>query len=292
MTQYGSYTTVITDGTNTLEIYSAYVKEGVNVPCVGDTIVAYGHSKVHNGTNELTGGGGYEYPVYLSATHNTYNVTSLVVDTEDSPVADVVTFTNLPTTITSGTPAEFTISIAEGYKEEIIVSGGILTENSNGYVLNAYSDATIKIVLTPMQEGEKEYEYVFEAKQFSANGTLALNDVNWTLAGDGGYWGNDSTKGQQFGSGSKPYKSLTLTSEAFTNVKSITINTSGANSIAGTLTVTVGGVQIGETITLTSSATEYTFESETPLSGAVVLTYSQTSSKAIYIKSIYISYSE
>ena len=95
-----------------------------------------------------------------------------------------------------------------------------------------------------------------------------------------------STKGQQLGSGGSPYKSLTLTSAVFTNVSKIVINTSGASSITGTLTVTVGGKQIGETIKLTSTATSYTFESTELLSGEIVLTYTQTSSKAIYIKAI------
>ena len=140
---------------------------------------------------------------------------------------------------------------------------------------------------------DKEYSYDFSSKQFAANETKVLNDIGWTLAGDGGYWGYDGTKGQQFGSGSKPYKSMTLTSTtSFSKVTSIVINTSGASSINATLIITVGGVQIGGNITLTTTATEYTFESVTPLNGEVVLNYTQTSSKAIYIKSITVNYSE
>ena len=41
---------------------------------------------------------------------------------------------------------------------------------------------------------------------------------------------------------------------------------------------------------MTNSNKAYTFTSSTPLSGEIVLSYSQTSSKAIYIKSIDISY--
>lgn len=134
----------------------------------------------------------------------------------------------------------------------------------------------------------EEYSYTFTSKVFSANGTQKLGGINWTAAGDGGYWGNDNAKGQQFGSSSKPYKTLTLTSGTVSNVKEIKINTSGASSISGNLTVTVGGKQIGSTIKLTSTATEYTFTSSELLSGEVVLTYTQTSSKAIYIRDIYI----
>ena len=144
---------------------------------------------------------------------------------------------------------------------------------------------TIGGTTTPTYEN-KTYSYTFNAKQYSANGKKTLNSIDWTLAGNGGYWGYDSTKGQQLGSGGSPYKSLTLTSAVFTNVSKIVINTSGASSITGTLTVTVGGKQIGETIKLTSTATSYTFESTELLSGEIVLTYTQTSSKAIYIKAI------
>ena len=70
----------------------------------------------------------------------------------------------------------------------------------------------------------------------------------------------------------------------------IIINTSGASSINGTLIVYVGDVQVGSSIKLTSSATSYTINIPTDLTGQVKFVYSQTSSKAIYIKSITINY--
>ena len=140
---------------------------------------------------------------------------------------------------------------------------------------------------------EKTYSYTFAATQFTANGTKTLEGVNWTLAGDGGYWGLDGNgKGQQFGSGSKPYKTLTLTSTSFNNVKSVTINTSGASSVNASFTVKVNGVQIGSSTTLTTTATEYTFTCDNPITGIVEFNYTQTSSKALYIKSITIEYAE
>ena len=137
-----------------------------------------------------------------------------------------------------------------------------------------------------------EYSYTFEAKQFSANGTVELNGVNWTLDGDGGYWGFDSQygKGQQFGSSKLPYKTLTLsTSDIAGTITQIEINTAGASSIAATLNVTVGGTNYGDAITLTKESTAYTLDGSA--SGDLVLSYTQTSSKAIYIKSIKVVYS-
>ena len=134
-----------------------------------------------------------------------------------------------------------------------------------------------------------EYSYTFTSKQFSANGTNTLNDVSWTLDGNGSYWGYDGTKGQQFGSGNAPYKSLTLsTSDIKGEITKIVINTSGASSIVGNCTVTVGGTQFGSAITLTKTATSYTLTGSA--SGDIVLSYTQTSSKAIYIKSIAVTY--
>lgn len=134
------------------------------------------------------------------------------------------------------------------------------------------------------------YSYTFASKQYSSNSTKTLNNVDWTLAGSGGnYWGYDGTKGQQFGSGNAPYKSMTLKSEEFSNVTKVIVSTSGASDIAGTLTVTVGGTQIGSKISLTSSNKSYEFISNSSLSGEVVLSYAQTSKKAIYIKSIAVS---
>lgn len=136
------------------------------------------------------------------------------------------------------------------------------------------------------------YSYTFTEKQWSANGSKTLGNLSWSVAGDGGYWGYDGTKGQQFGSGSKPYKSLTVSTSAYTGgVKTIKVSTSGASSINGKLTVTVDGKQYGSTVSLTSSNTEYTFEvSDADVqAGEIVFSYTQTSSKALYIKSIKIN---
>ena len=135
----------------------------------------------------------------------------------------------------------------------------------------------------------EEYTYTFTATEFSANGTKTLNGVDWTLAGDGGYWGYNGTKGQQFGSGNNPYKSLTLSTSGIKGtITKIVVNTSGASSVNANLAVSVGGTQFGDAISLTAAATEYTFQGSA--SGEILFSYTQTSSKAIYIKSITVTY--
>ena len=182
---------------------------------------------------------------------------------------------------------------AAGNEDAVVTLTATLTK---GEVVETV-EFVVTVTAAPSADAElvdKVYSYEFTSSQFTANGTKTLNGLSWTAAGDGGYWGYDSQygKGQQFGSGNKPYKSLSLTSGSLKNVTKITINTAGASSINAPLVVTVGGVQIGDSIKLTSSATTYTLESATPLTGEIVLTYTQTSSKALYIKSIVVNYAD
>ena len=140
------------------------------------------------------------------------------------------------------------------------------------------------------------YSHTITVKTWSALGEQSLNGVNWTATGtatDGGYFGYDNTKGQQFGSGSKPFSALTLTtSEIAGTITSVKVNTSGANSVNATFKVKVGDTYFtsGEAdhIAVTNTATDYTFTGSA--SGAVVLEWAQTSSKAMYIKSIEVTY--
>ena len=149
-------------------------------------------------------------------------------------------------------------------------------------------------MLPPLQmtgQTRDNYSYTFTAKVFDANNqTKTLNNADWTFVGTGGeYFGYDGTKGQQFGSGSKPFSAFTFsTSDISGTITEIKINTSGANSIAGILNVTVGGNAFGESYTLTNAATEVTFSGSA--SGDISFNYTQTTSKAIYIKSISVTY--
>ena len=142
-----------------------------------------------------------------------------------------------------------------------------------------------------ISENQSDVSYTFTSKIFNAsNETQSLNGISWTNVNDGNYYGYESARGQQIGSGGSPASSLTLTSEELSNVKSIVINTSGSSSTNAELTVTVGSKQVGNTVLLTSSDAAYTFTCDEPLNGAITLAYSQTSSKAMYIKGITITF--
>ena len=136
------------------------------------------------------------------------------------------------------------------------------------------------------------YAYEFTSKVYSGNGSKTLGDRNWTVTATGGsgYWGNDGTKGQQFGSKNDPFKNIILVSdEEFTNISSITINASGASGTDSILSVKVGSQEIG-TQELTDTATPYQFDVSN-LTGDVMFEFNQTQ-KAVYIRSIEVMWSE
>ena len=173
----------------------------------------------------------------------------------------------------------------------------------------------VEAIAAPEPEPEPEpepdpdgynYVYDFSAKVFEAkNDTKTLNEVEWSVEitykdedeDADGYFGFDKTKGQQFGSVGKPVKAMKLFTTGIPGtIKKVLVNASGAKDIDATMTVTVGEnatkftCNESESINLTSTATDYVFEGEA--SGLIVLTFEQTSSKAIYIKTIKILYEE
>lgn len=135
------------------------------------------------------------------------------------------------------------------------------------------------------------YEYTFTKKIWSGNGDATLGDVVWTLDDDGGYYGYSSTKGQQIGKADAPATSISISTEGISGViSSITVNTSGANGVSAQLAITVGGANFGQPVSLTANETDYTFSGSA--SGAIDLVWTNNSAKAIYVKSISVTYSE
>lgn len=138
------------------------------------------------------------------------------------------------------------------------------------------------------------YTYTVTAKVWSAYGSQTLTGVAWTAAATGGgYWGYDATKGQQFGSSGSPATALSLTTAGIQGtVTSVKINTSGASSVIGNIGVSVGGTAFTNggvsNAAISATPTDYTFTGSS--NGSIVISWSQTSSKALYVKSIEVTY--
>lgn len=138
------------------------------------------------------------------------------------------------------------------------------------------------------------YKYTFTSKVFKNTSTTSkenletqkLGDVSWTTSGVIPYVAYD-TKGQQFGSKKKPANFSISTSDVNGTITSIKINASKAADGSSTLAVSVGGNQYGKDVSLTASATSYSFEGSS--SGEVKISIKSVSTAA-YIKSIEITY--
>lgn len=143
------------------------------------------------------------------------------------------------------------------------------------------------------------YKYTFKSKVFEKTSktstenleTQKLGDVSWTTSGVIPYVAYD-TKGQQFGSKNNPANFSISTSDVNGTITSIKINASRAKGAKGakvssTLAVSVGGNQYGKDVSLTASATSYSFEGSS--SGEVKISIKSVSTAA-YIKSIEFTY--
>jgi len=136
------------------------------------------------------------------------------------------------------------------------------------------------------------YSHTITAKTWSAYDTQTLTGVSWTASATGGsYWGYDATKGQQFGSSGSPATALSLTTNGISGtVTSIKVSTSGGSSVVGAVSISVGGTAFTPaSTTISATNTEYTFTGSS--SGQIVISWSQTSSKALYLKALNITYS-
>lgn len=143
---------------------------------------------------------------------------------------------------------------------------------------------------------DKTYDYTFTKKVFSKNESKNLGDIEWNLSGDGGYWGFDKNtgpqKGQQFGSGSSPYKNLKLnTTVEINNVKEITVYACTASKVTATMQFSISELK-SENYTLSATNKAYTYTLDSQTSGIVEININQTTSRSLYIKEIKMTYSD
>lgn len=152
-------------------------------------------------------------------------------------------------------------------------------------------------------EGEP-YSWTFASGDFGTASSVATSvkkgtpEMTWTFTPtwEAASFNYNADKGLQFGTGAKPATSIVLSTSEYTGkVVKVAVNTSGANGISATLQVSVGGTALksdGSTsVALTTTATEFVFESDTAVSGEITLTWTN-SAKAIYIKQISINPTE
>lgn len=186
-------------------------------------------------------------------------------------------------------------------------NGGNLHANCAEFYTYAL-EAAEPVEPQPTEGQEYTWEYTFTSKNdLNADGSeKELNGAMWgfNTAVDQLYFDNTAStmKGIQFGTGSKPVgkdgEPFIVTGSTFANAIKVTkveVRASGATSVAATLGVKIGdtaftveGTEGDETVDLTKTATDYVWTGDA--TGAVNLVFNQTSSKALYIKTIKVTY--
>lgn len=123
---------------------------------------------------------------------------------------------------------------------------------------------------------------------------VSYNTVTWRVAWAGkGAPNSGSTTQCQFGSGSNPCTSVTISTSGISGtVTSVSVTCSGASSNNATVGVSVGGTAFknGNNTSLSVGTTlnDKTFSGTA--SGTITISISQTSSKAIYVSGVSVTY--
>lgn len=146
---------------------------------------------------------------------------------------------------------------------------------------NTYTYTFPKPAELSLSAGKDSYNLTLDGVDWTLSSTATINNFSFDT--------QNSSRGLQIGSGSNPSPDFTFSTTGIAGtIKSITVNASTASKASATLTVKVNDTQYGDTKTLTTTATDYTFTgSET---GTIEISYAQTTSKALYIKSITVEY--
>ena len=163
----------------------------------------------------------------------------------------------------------------------LIVGSGTMWADNNVSTVSTKFNATGDVTSKFTQTGN--------FKTATWNLGVTWKDANKT------YWGDlNTTKGTQIGSGSNPASQVVLTGSNIPGtISSVKVNTSMASGGTINVEVAVGGTAFKNdnnlTASLNTSATDFDFTGSG--SGDVVITWKQAStSKAIYIKSITVTY--
>lgn len=154
------------------------------------------------------------------------------------------------------------------------------------------ANATLLITQNSKPEGGvgETWTYTFESadKDKIAAG-LTVNGLTWTASKAPTAF--DTNSGIRGLSWSRPDNVTIKTSDYTGGIKKITLVMSANTANLSTMNVTVGGQALGETISLAKTNNqEYVVESETPLSGEIVLTLNtESGGKSLMIKTITIN---
>lgn len=221
-------------------------------------------------------------------------VTLKNAETQDVSVAiyDGTEGTEQPDWITTGD-----YNGSENRLEVAATENTIATPRTARIVLTATTslgtaNATLLITQNSKPEGGvgETWTYTFaSADKDKIAAGLTVNGLTWTASK--APTASDTNSGIRGLSWSKPDNVTIKTSDYTGGIKKITLVMSANTANLSTMNVTVGGQALGETISLAKmNNQEYVVESETPLSGEIVLTLNtESGGKSLMIKTITIN---
>ena len=146
------------------------------------------------------------------------------------------------------------------------------------------------LIFMAVTAGAETYTHTFKNGELTAEGgTVTLSNIEWTASAATYIGWNNNGKGIQIGKSADVCKSYTLKTSALADctIKSVTVNSSIANSGDAKLTIKVGD-QVSEAYTIITTDEAYTFDCE-DTTGEITISW-ETTAKAYYVSSITIEY--
>ena len=120
----------------------------------------------------------------------------------------------------------------------------------------------------------------------------ADDGVTWTVTSDGTESNFDSDKGIHYGTNSAQVQYIKLSTIGINGtITKVVVNASTASGVTATALVTVGGSAFGgDAQSLSTTATDYTFNGSASGEVVVTVTKPEKAAKALYVKSVAVTY--
>lgn len=230
-------------------------------------------------------------PTNLAATAEG-NVVTVTWDAVENATNYDVTVVNGETTNVKTNSAELTLAYETTYTISVVAKGGVGFNDSQ---------ATTVEVTTGEQPatggGDTElgapwsYEWTANTNKITKNGTTTINGLDWSLTTTASNyaWDSSNNRGWQVGTAAGDVILKTSSYVGAVNKIELILSTNGSGNTAS---VSVGGTAFGAAQTISSGTANanktYTFTSETPCSGEIVITLNDKA-KSVYFKGISIN---
>lgn len=286
----------VTDGTNNYVVY--YNPGSATAVCsAGDVITAVGTVTKYQTTEEIKVWKAADI-IVTSSTPKAITFTQPSGAAGDAGCSFTVSVGGSPIssgdTVASGTAVTLTANAGTDYEfNSWTVTGATVADASAATTTFVMGTSAVNVSASFTSTGggtPQTSTLTFTAK---CNGSGTADDgVVWTVTSDGTESTFDSTKGIHYGTNSAQVQYIKLsTSDIPGTITQVVVNASTASGVSATASVTVGGADFGEDAqSLSSTASNYTFTGSAQGEIIVTVTKPSKATKALYVKSIAVTY--